>query len=257
MTWFTAITSAPRKQPTLLSTVRSLIQAGFDPLVFAEPGTNIEGTNAITHKDRLGVWGNWQFAANYALDSSDAEHILICQDDVDVHPETRECLEYQFSHIKRGVLSVYTPKGYSHMNNSVLYARRHPGFYPITSEELWGTVGFAYRRADLKAIIAHPLINRWRGVKETVVLADVVNSDVAIGRICKSLNLSVWFPTPSLGVHTSTYSTIRGHGGNDVKCNRNADHPASPREPLPNPLLRRSEAVEQQETEHVDRAEPL
>ena len=233
--WFTAVTSAPRRVPTVNGTVESLRWAGFNPYVFAEPGTSIEDKSAVgcVHVQRLGVWHNWVYAAEKAYESG-YPHCLITQDDINVHEDTREVLELLFAKSKAyEMISVYTPRAYSYENNNVSRRRRKPGLYDaIQAELLFGAVGFAYRRQTLGKMLEHPLIDNWRGVKEAKLPEDAVNSDVAIGKICSALGIRIWFPTPSFGIHTSRVSSIPGHGNNDVKRNRNAEDPARNTEPL-------------------------
>jgi hypothetical protein len=43
---FCAVTTAPRESYTLLRTIEQLIAAGFDPHVFAEPESCLDGVNS-------------------------------------------------------------------------------------------------------------------------------------------------------------------------------------------------------------------
>ena len=230
--WFCGITSAPRKNPTLASTVTSLQAAGFEPKVFAEPGT-IVPTSAMgeIHKNRRGVWRNWVYTVTQAV-RSEAEYVLITQDDTSVHPDTQAVLDQLFENPRYKVISTYTPRAYSHENQKSTGRRNLPGVYPISSKTLWGAVGLAYRREVLVDALNHDLIGTWRGVKPARNPEEIVNSDVAIGRILYAARVPVWFPTPSFGVHTSQYSSIPGHGSNDVRRNRNAEEPANWNLPL-------------------------
>jgi hypothetical protein len=232
-------------QPTVNRTVESLQLAGFNPLVFAEPDTWIDDRKAIgaIHPKRLGVWHNWIYAATCAY-QSDEEYALIVQDDLDVHPDTRFTLEKLFATYPHQVISVYTPRAYSHENNTIAGPRLRPGLYPVQSKRLWGAVGFAWRRDVLGNVLQHPIIDLWRGAKPALRSEDIVNSDVAIGQILYGMRVPIWFPTPSFGIHTSKYSTIPGHGGNDVERNRNAEGPADFREPLWHQVFPSDGAVE-------------
>ena len=231
--WFAAITSAPRKQPTLGTTISSLKAAGFiRPYVYAEPGTILDACDAgyIQHTERKGVWRNWVFAVRKALQAN-REFALIVQDDLSIHPHSMEVLEHLFDSPaprRRGPISVYTPRGYSREHNDVRHPRKQPGIYSVPTDPLWSAVGFAWRLDDLIEVAHHPIIESWRGhdPQPGQPLSAACNSDVAIGLICQSLGMKVWFPTPSFGIHTAKYSSIPGHGSNDMRHNRNAEKPA-------------------------------
>ncbi|QDT39719.1 class I SAM-dependent methyltransferase [Stratiformator vulcanicus] len=115
------VTTAPRRSPTLIKTVESLMSAGFEPIVFAEPGSCAVH---LTECDRLGVpivrrettrgcYRNWIETADDLLDG-DADAILIVQDDTVVHPQSRTFLEADLWPCERvGYVSLYCAKHYS------------------------------------------------------------------------------------------------------------------------------------------------
>lgn len=228
------MTTAPRRDPTLLSTVLSLQQAGWNPFVYAEPNSPLTvDVPVIEHKTRKGVWHNWVFAVQKSIQSS-REFALICQDDVAVHPESMAALETLFDGVvNQGPISVYTPRAYGYANGNIQRDRLPPGIHKVHPQNnLWGAVGIAWRVDDLRKVIEHPLILTWRGVKPAAAQQDICNSDVAIGKILQSLALPIWYPVPSMGVHTASFSSIPGHGSNDVTRNRNAESPAKFTDPL-------------------------
>lgn len=232
--WFCGVTTAPRKEPTVQKCVDCLKYAGFEPVVFAEPGSpDVKRCDYVVNSKRLGVWYNWVHAAEVAVELG-KPYSLIVQDDVLIHPESMEALTEIFDDgvVVVGPVSVYTPRAYSYYGGKVTNKVRNPGLVPIRSNKLWGAVGFAWRTQDLKLLLFHHLIHNWRGVKPAHNKADAVNSDVAIGRILNDFGWSAWFPHPSFGVHIAKYSSIPGHGSNDVNRNRNAEFVADFNLPL-------------------------
>lgn len=231
--WFCAVTTAPRMEPTLYRTVKSLQDAGWEPFVYAEPDSPLPVTcSVIEHKQRKGVWGNWVFAVQKAVQSN-RKYALICQDDIEVHPESMSVLDWLFEDFaKEGPISVYTPRAYGFSGGDTRRSRLTPGVYPLRPKNLWGAVGIAWRVSELRVVLESPTIASWRGVKPARLSEDVVNSDVAIGRILAEMDVPIWFPVPSFGIHTARYSSIPGHGSNEVRRNRNAENPADPDEPL-------------------------
>lgn len=88
--WTCFVTTAPRSLCTLAQTCESLADAGWTPVIFAEPNStdlsNIYQT--FWNEQKLGVWQNLKQAIGWAL-SQNTEYIFAVQDDVDLHPETK------------------------------------------------------------------------------------------------------------------------------------------------------------------------
>jgi hypothetical protein len=203
-------------------------------VVFAEPGSpDVKSVDYVVNSERLGVWYNWVQAAQVAVQVN-RPYSLIVQDDLIIHPETKSVLTEIFDDgvVSVGPVSVYTPAAYSHYGNKVTSKVKNPGLHAIKAKQLWGAVGFAWRTIDLKLVLSHPLIHSWRGVKPCQDKSQVVNSDVAIGNIISGYGWAAWFPHPSFGEHISRYSSIPGHGSNDVERNRNAEFVADFNLPL-------------------------
>lgn len=85
-----AVTTAPRRAPTLPRALSSLRQAGFDEPVHvcAEPGTwdhvprpRDAQMILIDHAVTLGCFDNWKFALTHLLTQDPASWLLIVQDD--------------------------------------------------------------------------------------------------------------------------------------------------------------------------------
>lgn len=235
--WFVAVTTAPRKHCTLIECVNSVRSAGWEPHIFAEPGSTQTDARTTCNNERLGVWHNWLNACRYALET-DAKLILTIQDDSLFHPETRLFTEsILWPSRDCGFISLYTPKHYT------LAKRKTPrsaGVNRVATSCLWGACALVWDRRVLSAVIEHPIAKSWIGVGSRSGNPEVLerrrrephliaNSDTAIGKIVNKLRRSMWFVDPSPVSHIATHSTI-GHGGNSGR--RNCWRCASPSVPL-------------------------
>ena len=255
MKWYVAVTTAPRKECTLISTLESLEDCGWEPTVFAEPDSTPTARLTYHNSERLGVWRNWVHSIHTALES-DADIIMTVQDDCDFHPESKQYVEsILWPSRDCGFVSLYTPKHYSIYASSVLRKLRRvdpstPELRPvgvnrIYTQSLWGACALVWPRKVLEQVAQHRLIEHWVGAvprsgnpavykKRMENPSMIANSDTAIGKIMNQMSKSMWFIDPSLAVHTAKYSTI-GHGGNDGRRNayRKADHTIPLSEQLP------------------------
>lgn len=91
--WASVVTTAPRRGTTLERCIKSMRIAGWDPIVFAEPGSFSVDAETIEHPKRLEVWRNWLTSVKWALKNTDADVILTVQDDSVFHPDSRELAE--------------------------------------------------------------------------------------------------------------------------------------------------------------------
>ena len=239
--WFVAVTSAPRRRPTLRLCLESLWKCGWSPVVFAEPKTVVpDGFHAIRNETRKGVWNNWVDSVRYAIEQTDAEYILTVQDDSLFHPESKQLLDATKWPRAAGFISLYTPTHYA-MN-------REPGIQPVRTGSMWGACALAWKREMLEQVLSHRLISTWVGAgprrkkkdskqdivdrraslrrKHTANPHLIANSDTAIGKICNALGKTMYWVNPSPVRHIATTSTIPKHGGNSGRrnCNPCADH---------------------------------
>jgi len=226
--WFTAITTAPRPDPTIHQCVDSLIVAGFDPVIFAEP-ESYEVSNALTirNEEKRGVWHNWLYSCKYALANSDADIIMTVQDDALFHPDSLSYAEKILWPSKdAGFVSLYTPKHYTIKKNKEL---RPVGVNRIFTRSLWGSCAVIWDRRVLETVINTERAKNWIGVHPRSNKQEILqrrrdnphlinNSDYAIGDIVRRLRRSMWYVDPSPVSHISEYSTIN-HGGNKGRRN--------------------------------------
>jgi len=234
--WFVAITTAPRRDCTLLRCIDSIRQAGWEPTIFAEPGSTKTDAVTVSNPERLGVWHNWLASARYALDHSTVGVILTVQDDCLFHPDSRSFTEsILWPAEDAAFVSLYTPRHYSYLKSG----RINPvGVNRIRTRSLWGACALAWRREALERVVSGTVSCAWRGAgprrasdraswyaRKDADPSSVANSDTAIGKAVNQLGLSMWFVDPSPVHHIAKHSTVN-HGGNggNRNCGRCSEH---------------------------------
>lgn len=242
--WAVAVTSAPRKDCTLLQCLEYLEDCGWDPIVFAEPGTTPTSCLTVHNPIRLGVWHNWLNSARWCLSNTDAEAILTVQDDCSFHPDSKEFVESLMWPPDCGFISLYTPKHYTIKKDGTY---RPTGVNRVVTRSLWGACALVWPRAVLEQVVKHKQTTCWYGAgpkksrKENKTRWEIrrnawyknkkdnphtiANSDTAIGKIVNRLNKKMYFIDPSPVEHIALYSSIN-HGDNKGRRNafRIADH---------------------------------
>lgn len=233
MKWYVAVTTAPRKDPTIQTCLESLIHCGWEPHIFAEPESIITSHPTIQNSIRLGIWRNWTNSVKIAL-LSKAEVIMTVQDDTLFHPDSKTFVEsIMWPAENCGFVSLYTPKHYTIRKDKTLRPR---GINKIITRSLWGACALIWPRQVLENIIKDPIIDAWAGAppksKNKKVMEVrrnnphiIANSDTAIGKLMNKHRYSMWFIDPSPVQHIAQYSTI-AHGNNSGRRNafRIADH---------------------------------
>lgn len=227
--WTVCVTTAPRRECTCVATLESLEDCGWNPVVFAEPGSSPTGDRVrFDNPERLGVWHNWLRAARWALDQA-SDYIMTVQDDTDFHPESRLLIESTQWPEDAGYISLYTPKHYQQWKNGT---PRQTGLYSVKTQSMWGAVALVFKPKILRALIDHPRAISWVGSRckkksnwpalREKRLANphmIQNSDTIIGSILtKTFGLKLYYFNPSPCAHIATHSTC-GHGGNRGRRN--------------------------------------
>lgn len=229
-TWFTAVATAPRADCTLQKSIDSMIVAGFNPVIFAEPdSTKVSSCETIYNKKRKGVWYNWIQSCKYALQHSNANTIMTVQDDSLFHPDSKTFAEKILWPAEDcGFVSLYTPKHYS-IVPKFKTKQRDAGVNRVWTKSLWGACALIWPREVLEAVMEHEITKTWLGAptksrSQSVMdkrRADptlVQNSDTAIGKIMNRMKRSMYFVDPSPVEHISQYSVV-GHGDNKGRRN--------------------------------------
>lgn len=243
--WAVTITTAPRRVNYLPQCVDSLRSAGWsNPVVFAEPGsTTLSHTHTIFNEVRLGCFHNWLSSAKWALENTTAEQILMMQDDVVVHPGSRELAEKRLLWPDDAAfVSLYTPQH---------YAKGRTGFLKIATKSMWGACALIWKREALQEAVLSSTICGFKGLgpkkKKSETIAEhrervktfkearkekpelINNSDYAIGLAVLRMSKRMYYVSPSPARHIATVSSIR-HGDNKGK--RNCDPCSDPAKSL-------------------------
>ena len=233
MKWEVAITTAPRKECTLQQCIDSLRDCGWEPTIFAEPGSTNTNCLTIHNSTKLGIWNNWVNSVRCAL-KTDAEVIMTVQDDTLFHPDSKKFVEsIMWPSPDCGFISLYTPKHYTIRRDKTI---RPVGVNKIVTKSLWGACALVWPREVLEKVINHPLIEAWAGAppksgnKEVIQRRidnphTIANSDTAIGKIMNRMKYTMRFVDPPPVQHIARFSTI-SHGDNTGRRNayRIADH---------------------------------
>lgn len=236
--WAVAVTTAPRTEPTLSCCLQSLRDAGWEPVIFAEPGSlEIPNSSYRWNTERLGAWHNWLKSCKWFLEETNAEFFLSVQDDSYFHPDSRSFVEgILWPSNRTGFISLYTAKHYS-MNRSGEYLP--VGVNKLTTNAFWGACALVFHRNVVNMMLNHNIAKTWLGVlpsaKTVKERNDILqhkkknpyliqNVDSAIGKMMRELRLDMFTVDPSPVTHIAEYSSI-GHGDNKGKrnCIRCAD----------------------------------
>jgi hypothetical protein len=227
-----AVTTAPRKDCTLAYCLASIEACGWDPIVFAEPGSTETEYRTVWNEAKLGIWHNWLNSCRWCLEQTSSEYIMTVQDDSLFHPDSKQLVDFLTWPDNCGFVSLYTPKHYSIRADNTL---RPLGVNKIVTKSLWGACALVWHRDVLRKVIDTPTCKYWLGAKpksgsKSVIEnrknnpSSIANSDTAIGKAINRLGLFMYFVDPSPVHHISKYSTI-SHGDNTGRrnCYRCAD----------------------------------
>lgn len=232
-TWSCFVTTAPREICTLKLTCESLTDAGWSPVIFAEPGSTdlSDFYPTFWNVDRLGVWRNLHQALTWAV-AQGTSHVFAVQDDVDLHPETKDWLDALEWPKDAGFISPYTPRPYQTWKSG---SPRPNGLNVVKMESCWTGQSLAMETAIVQMIILHPRWMNWTGLppqkmrnkkgrelhkqQQRMNPANIKNVDYIIGSIIqKNLNRKLYYPNPSLASHCNPTSSIN-HGPNTGRRN--------------------------------------
>lgn len=227
-----AVTTAPRKDCTLAYCLASIEACGWDPIVFAEPGSTETEYRTVSNESKLGIWHNWLNSCRWCLSNTTSKYIMTVQDDSLFHPDSKLFVDSLDWPKNCGFVSLYTPKHYSLNKQNRL---RPIGVNRIVTKSLWGACALVWRRDTLKSVIETPTCKYWLGAQpksgSKTVMENrkrnpslIANSDTAIGKAINRLGLDMYFVDPSPVHHIAKYSTI-SHGDNSGRrnCYRCAD----------------------------------
>jgi len=202
--WAVGVTTAPRKEPTIGRSLRSIVSAGWKDIhVFAEPGspipTGIVGLTVTRRGETLGVLGNWFLGLSELLHRDpDADAYALFQDDVVLARNVRQYLETTLWPAERaGLVSVYCPEP---------YANGGPGFREVsTGGGLLGALSYILPSAAAKWIVTAGTATWFR---RRTFSRESRRLDVLIGQLLAQAGWSAFYVSPSLAHHVGEHSTL-------------------------------------------------
>jgi glycosyltransferase involved in cell wall biosynthesis len=194
------VLTAPRRVPTLATTLRSLGRAGFDRLhVFAEPGTPIppeaRGHSVEIQRRRLGNFTSFYNALATLYQHDDrAAGVLIFQDDIEVAAGLKSWCEAELFPFDCGLVSLFTPRVHSDVR---------PGWRVLSpgAARIWGGQALAFRRDWLEQFLSDPHVI-WE------IRAGKDSDDAVASGWAKRRGLGIAYHTPSLVQHVGRVSSI-------------------------------------------------
>ena len=206
ISWAVGVTTAPRRQPTLSTCLRSLIASGWDaPQIFVDGDVQID--DAFNHLPQvrrassIGAWPAWcETLRTLLADNPVANTLAIVQDDA-LFPEIPVLREYvetllwpnDESGDSAGIVSMYTST--DDMQNENVWR-----VYP----EVWkyGAVAFIFRRETAERIL------KSADGGELNFVSGTAGIDSRVGVWADRNKVGIWHSSPSLVQHIGQVSAV-------------------------------------------------
>jgi hypothetical protein len=147
------------------------------------------------------MWANWLQTAEFLLEQTNAEYLLLCEDDIELCPAAAERLQRglaEFSPATFGLASLYTP-----LHNLPGQGRLNPGWHGWFLGRInWGSLAYCFSRHSLHRVLNSQTLRRHVTDKHT---------DSVLGAACIELGLYMHFHVPSLASHTGAGCSTVDH----------------------------------------------
>jgi len=201
--------TAPRAEPLLRPTLRSLHEAGFDRLlIFAEPGSPIpaeaRGHEVEIHDRCLGNFTSFYNAlASLYRRAPDARGVLLFQDDIEVAAGLKAWCDAMLFPPEHGLVSLFTPRVHADVRPG--WRVLAPGYFRI-----FGGQALAFRRDVLEQFLTDPQVLR-------EIQAGRDGDDAIVSGWATRRSLGIAFHTPSFVQHVGRVSSMRWRGAPDVR----------------------------------------
>jgi len=199
--------------------IRSLREGGFKQTLYAftEPGAQIHipghssfKAEMIQHEKKKGCFRNFRFGLKWLLDHTEADWLLMLQDDAvwrsdgwEVIRQTMEAGEHD--HV--GMLSPYTSKAMVFQGDKQKFAKKKQEGWRkchFHNKAFWGAVAMLFPRESARKLEEES--QRYRNHKHHRKL------DVIVGNaLRKELQLEILVRVPSLVEHIGAWSTLGRH----------------------------------------------
>lgn len=204
------MTHIGRDQGYVYDSIKDLRRAGFDQNihVFSEPHHNdlsaVPNITVHQNEKQRNCYPNWRHTMHWLLDNTDAQWLLIVQDDVVYRDDAAERFQSFIDKLPGGkgvgFISLYTsramiPKPLPKTNTWV-DAKFH-------NRAFWGALAIAIPRGSAERLRAHPpFIEHAHPRKVDVVVGNCMR---------KHFGLRTMVHSPSLADHIGSYSSLGRH----------------------------------------------
>ncbi|QDU59997.1 hypothetical protein Pan216_08340 [Planctomycetes bacterium Pan216] len=242
--WAIAVTTTPRRTPTLARCLESLERAGWsDPYIFSDRIDRTGEERSFTPADLKSLpdwsevpakheartirrvaktwgWSNTYLALQELLHRHpQAQLFMLVQDDALFGSRAGNIRQYLEDHVlwpdrQCGALSLFCSSGYSGPS----HAKGEPGWHSFGERKwVWCALCFVWSRERLMSFLASDVAMQWR-IKGGESSRRKV--DVTIGKWAQAAKTPIWYPYPSLVEHigetTTMWSRGAGLGGRRV-----------------------------------------
>lgn len=204
--WAVGLLTAPRPESTIGTTLRGLLDAGFEDIqIFAEPGSSVPREFAhlprTVHGRKLGNVANFFTSlASLFLGQPEADAYALFQDDIEPARGLRAWCEDQFWPDGAGLVSLYTCL--AHQDTEPGWRVRKLGAY-----RTFGSQALVFRRDVLKEFLSD---GRLLEIHER---GRVHGDDMILGEWAERRGIGMAYHTPSLVAHIQGGSPRPDLGG--------------------------------------------
>ena len=201
--WAVGMTTAPRKTPTLATSLDALQRAGWHDVSLSVDGSTslppaMDFDSVTVRTPATGPWPNFFLTMlELVLTRSDSDAVMLVQDDAlfyDGEP-LREYLE--------SVLWPSDPPGIVSLYCSAAYTRNAPGWTIADERWEWGALAFVFPMDLARQFVSDESVIHHRRTNRGLRFIDDV-----IGEWAERNAVPIWYPSPSLVQHTGETSTV-------------------------------------------------
>ena len=201
--WAVGMTTAPRRIPTLETSLDYLHRAGWNDVRLAVDGTaSLPPTQMVEQVSLrapgIGAWPNYYLTLlELVLSEPDADAIMVVQDDAKFY-DRENVREYLDS-----IVWPSEPPGIVSLYCSAAYTRPTPGWAAFDTCWEWGALAFVFPAELARRFVCDPEVIQHRWTDRGLRFIDDV-----IGEWAQRNAIPIWYPSPSLVQHFGETSTV-------------------------------------------------